>query len=103
MNDFLCVIIVLKNYEEVLYVNKYGKLMFGDLLCYGHYWLGPFSLSYTQNMADIASVMVPGGIHWANHFIVKLADGSHLRVHKKVIYNIVMKLLLLVNQTIQAW
>lgn len=47
--------------------------------------------------------MVPGGIHWANHFIVKLADGSHLRVHKKVIYNIVMKLLLLVNQTIQAW
>ncbi|SJL12463.1 uncharacterized protein ARMOST_15890 [Armillaria ostoyae] len=49
-NDFLCVIIVLKNNEEEqVYVNKYGKLVFGDLLCYTHYYLGPFDLSYTQD------------------------------------------------------
>ncbi len=48
-NDFLCVIIVLKdNEEEQVYVNKYGKLVFGDLLCYTYYYLGPFDLSYTQ-------------------------------------------------------
>ncbi len=47
-NDFLCVIIVLKNNEEEqVYVNKYGKLVFGDLLCYTCYYLGPFDLSYT--------------------------------------------------------
>ncbi len=48
-NDFLCVIIILKDdEEEQVYVNKYGKLVFGDLLCYACYNLGPFDLSYTQ-------------------------------------------------------
>ncbi len=50
-NDFLqaCVIILLKNEaDEVLYVNEYGKLVFGDLLGYTFYWLGLFGLSYTR-------------------------------------------------------
>ncbi len=48
-NDFLHVIILLKDEaDEVLYVNKYGKLVFGDLLRYSYYFLGPFVLSYTQ-------------------------------------------------------
>ncbi|SJL12476.1 uncharacterized protein ARMOST_15903 [Armillaria ostoyae] len=48
-NDFLRIIIVLKNNEEEqVYVNKYGKLVFGDLLCYTYYHLGPFDLFYTQ-------------------------------------------------------
>ncbi len=50
-NDFLqaCVIIHLKDEaDEVLYVNEYGKLVFGDLLGYTSYWLGLFGLSYTQ-------------------------------------------------------
>ncbi|KAK0217184.1 hypothetical protein IW262DRAFT_1508642 [Armillaria fumosa] len=34
--------------EEEVYVNKYGKPVFGDLLCYTYYHLGPFSLSCTQ-------------------------------------------------------
>ncbi len=34
---------------EQVYVNKYGKLVFGDLLCYTRYWLGPFNFSYTQD------------------------------------------------------
>ncbi|KAK0431065.1 hypothetical protein EV421DRAFT_201476 [Armillaria borealis] len=36
------------NEEEQVYVNECGKLVFGDLLCYTHYYLGPFELSYTQ-------------------------------------------------------
>ncbi|KAK0235533.1 hypothetical protein EDD85DRAFT_1025237 [Armillaria nabsnona] len=36
------------NEEEQVYVNKYGKLVFGDLLCYTYYYLGPFDLSYAQ-------------------------------------------------------
>ncbi|PBK79197.1 hypothetical protein ARMGADRAFT_1093361 [Armillaria gallica] len=36
------------NEEEQVYVNEYGKLVFGDLLCYTYYYLGPSSLSYTQ-------------------------------------------------------
>ncbi len=48
-NDFLCIIIVSKDNEEAeVYVNKYGKLVFGDLLCCTDYRLGPFDLSYTQ-------------------------------------------------------
>ncbi len=48
-NDFLCIIIVSKdNEEEQVYVNKYGKLVFGDILCYTYYHLGPFDLSHTQ-------------------------------------------------------
>ncbi len=48
-NDILCVIIVLKHdKEEQVYVNKYGKLVFGDLPCYTYYYLGPFDLLYIQ-------------------------------------------------------
>ncbi|PBK81790.1 hypothetical protein ARMGADRAFT_774775 [Armillaria gallica] len=36
------------NEEEQVYVNKYGRLVFGDLLWYTYYYLGPFDLSYTQ-------------------------------------------------------
>ncbi|PBK81772.1 hypothetical protein ARMGADRAFT_1091002 [Armillaria gallica] len=34
--------------DKDLYVNEYGKLVFGDLLRYTCYYLGPFDLSYTQ-------------------------------------------------------
>ncbi len=48
-NDFLRVIILFKDEaDEDLYVNEYGKLVFGDLLRYTRYYLGPFTLSYTQ-------------------------------------------------------
>ncbi|KAK0443630.1 hypothetical protein EV421DRAFT_528109 [Armillaria borealis] len=41
-------VFALNNEEEQVYVNKYGKLVFGDILCYTYYYLGPFALSYTQ-------------------------------------------------------
>ncbi len=49
-NGFLqaCVIILLKNEADEVYVNEYGKLVFGDLLGYTFYWLGLFGLSYTR-------------------------------------------------------
>ncbi|SJL12469.1 uncharacterized protein ARMOST_15896 [Armillaria ostoyae] len=36
------------NKAEQVYLNEYGKLVFGDLLCYTHYYLGLFELFYTQ-------------------------------------------------------
>ncbi|PBK71127.1 hypothetical protein ARMSODRAFT_973602 [Armillaria solidipes] len=42
------------NKEESVYVNEYGKLVFGDLLCYTNYYLGLFDLSYTQEHGKIS-------------------------------------------------
>ncbi|KAK0421729.1 hypothetical protein EV421DRAFT_1960944 [Armillaria borealis] len=59
--------------EGQVYVNKYGKLMFGDLLC--------------------SSAMICRGTDQPSYFTVKSADGSHLQVRGRGIYNIVMNLL----------